>query len=235
MLILAFNTTDEHGGAAIYRDTECLAVAANETSASYSITLFQIVEGLLRQTQLSLRDIELFAVAHGPGSFTGIRIGVAAAQAWGTAFSRSVRGISVLEAMVEEARPDTRLAIPILDARRGEFFLSLFERADSTSALLRRGEALLAKPDAALRLLQQTAGTIHPAHALTCVARQHDVATQALSNDWPQFRWRMVPGPLLDRIARCALLACRQGRLQSPAELDAYYIRRTDAEMKWRE
>ena len=235
MLILAFNTTDEHGGAAIYRDTECLAVAANETSASYSITLFQIVEGLLRQTQLSLRDIELFAVAHGPGSFTGIRIGVAAAQAWGTAFSRAVRGISVLEAMVEEARPDTRLAIPILDARRGEFFLSLFERADSTGAFLRRGEALLAKPDAAMRLLQQTAGTIQPAHALTCVARQHDVATQALSNDWPQFRWRIVPGPLLDGIARCALLACRQGRLQSPAELDAYYIRRTDAEMKWRE
>jgi len=86
-----------------------------------------------------------------------------------------------------------------------------------------------------MRLLQQTAGTIQPAHTLTCVARQHDVATQALSNDWPQFRWRMVPGPLLDGIARCALLACRQGRLQSPAELDAYYIRRTDAEMKWRE
>jgi tRNA threonylcarbamoyladenosine biosynthesis protein TsaB len=232
MLILAFNTTDEHGGTAIYRDTERLAVAANNNPASYSITLFQMVDALLRQTQISLRDIELFAVAHGPGSFTGIRIGVAAAQAWGTAFSRPVRGTSVLEAMVEEARPDTRLALTILDARRGEFFLSLFERVHSTGPLLQRGEALLAKPDAAARLAQQAAGT---AHALTCVARQHDVAAQALGSNWPQFRWRSVPGPLVDGIARCALRAYQQGMLQSPAELDAFYIRRTDAEMKWRE
>jgi len=216
MLILAFNTTDEHGGAAIYRDTECLAVAANETSASYSITLFHMVDGLLRQTHLSLREIELFAVAHGPGSFTGIRIGVAAAQAWGTAFSRAVRGISVFEAMVEEARPDTLFALPILDARRGELFISL-------------------RSEAVMRLLQQTAGIIQPAHALTCVAREHDVRAQVLSNDWPQLRWRIVSGPLVDGIARCALRAGRQGMLQSPAELDAYYIRRTDAEMKWRE
>src|SRR5215831_13263731 len=146
MLMLAFNTTDEHGGAAIYRDTKCLAVAANTSSASYSITLFQMVDALLHQTQLSLRDIELFAVAHGPGSFTGIRVGVAAAQAWGTAFSRPVRGVSVLEAMVEEAQPETRLAVAILDARRREFFVSLFERADSTGIFSQRGEALLMKP-----------------------------------------------------------------------------------------
>jgi tRNA threonylcarbamoyladenosine biosynthesis protein TsaB len=232
MLILAFNTTDEHGGAAIYRNAERLAVAANESSVSYSITLFQMVDTLLRQAQLRLRDIELFAVAHGPGSFTGIRIGVAAAQAWGTAFSRPVRGISVFEAMVEEARPDTRLALPVLDARRGEFFLSLFERADSTGAFLRRGEAFLAKPDAAARLLTQAGGATYE---LTCVAREHDLAAQALGSQWPQFRWRSVAGPLIDGIARCALRAFRQGMLQSPAELDAYYIRRTDAEMKWRE
>ena len=235
MLMLAFNTTDEHGGSAIYRDMKCLAVAANKSSASYSITLFQMVDALLHQTQLSLHDIELFAVAHGPGSFTGIRIGVAAAQAWGTAFSRPVRGISVLEAMVEEAQPDTRLALPILDARRGEFFLSLFERADSSSHLSPRGEGLLLKPDAAARFLQQAAGTTNPSQTLTCIARQHDVAARTLCADWPQFRWRSIPGPLVHGIARRALRAVQQGMLQSPAELDACYIRRTDAEMKWRE
>jgi len=235
MLILAFNTTDEHGGAAVYRDTECLAVAANESSASYSITLFQMVDALLRQTQLSLQDIELFAVAHGPGSFTGIRIGVAAAQAWGTAFSRPVRGISVLEAMVEEVRPDTRLAVSLLDARRGEFFLTLFERADSPGPLLPSGEPLLARPDAVSHLLHQAACATQPAHALTGVVRQHDVAAQALARNWPQFSWRDVSGPLLDGIARCALRAYHQGMSQTPAELDACYIRRTDAEMKWKE
>jgi tRNA threonylcarbamoyladenosine biosynthesis protein TsaB len=235
MLILAFNTADEHGGAAIYCDTKCLAAAPNASSSSYSITLFQMADVLLRQTQLGLHDIDLFAVAHGPGSFTGIRIGVAAAQAWGTAFSRPVCGISVLEAMVEEARPDTRLALSILDARRGEFFLTLFERADSAGASLRRVEALLARPDAAAHLLEQAADTVQPAHALTCVVRQHDVAAQALARSWPQFGWRGIPGPLVEGIARCALRRYQQGMVQSPAELDAYYIRRTDAEMKWRD
>jgi tRNA threonylcarbamoyladenosine biosynthesis protein TsaB len=235
MLILAFNTTDEHGGAAIYRDANCLAVVANESSASYSITLFQMVDALLGQTQLSFRDIELFAVAHGPGSFTGIRVGVAAAKAWGTAFSRQVCGISVLEAMVEEARPDTRLALCLLDARRGEFFVSLFERADSTGIFLPRGEALLMKPNAAVRFLQQAAGTRAAPQALACIARQHDMAAQALAGEWPQFHWRRVQGSLVDGIARCALRVYRQGVRQSPAELNACYIRRTDAEMKWRE
>jgi len=238
VLILAFNTTDEHGGAAIYRGTESLAAAANEGSASYSISLFQMVEDLLRRACLSFRNIELFAVAHGPGSFTGIRVGVAAAQAWGTAFSRPVRGVSVLEAMVEEAQPDTRLAVAILDARRGEFFVSLFERADSTGIFSQRGEALLMKPDAAAGLLSRACGTAETTNAsqtLTCIVRQHDVAAQALGGNWSQFRWRSIPGPLVHGIARCALRAQQQGLLQSPAELDALYVRRTDAEMQWQE
>ncbi len=235
MLTLAFNTTDEHGGAALYRGAECLAAAANESSASYSISLFQMVEDLLRRACLSLRDIELFAVANGPGSFTGIRVGVAAAQAWGTAFSRPLRGVSVLEAMVEEAQPATRLAVSILDARRGEFFVSLFELAGSTGIFSPRGEAHLMRPDAAERFLQQTAGTTDAAQMLTCVVRQHDVAAQALAGNWPQFRWRVVPGPLVHGIARCALRAQQQGMLQLPADLDAFYVRRTDAEMKWQE
>jgi tRNA threonylcarbamoyladenosine biosynthesis protein TsaB len=238
VLILAFNTTDEHGGAAIYRGTESLAATANESAASYSISLFQMVEDVLRRARLSLRDIDLFAVAHGPGSFTGIRVGVAAAQAWGTAFSRPVCGVSVLEAMVEEAQPDTRLAVPILDARRGEFFVSLFEREDSTGVFASRGETLLMQADDAARFLSRVcgiAGTTDAAPTPTCIARQHDVAAQALAGDWPPFLWRTVPGPLVHGIACRTLRAQEQGRLQSPAELDALYVRRTDAEMKWRD
>src|SRR2546429_3523592 len=133
MLVLAFDTTSEHGGAAIYRDLERLACARNLGSANYSVTLFQMVEGLLAQLNLGLRDIELFAVATGPGCFTGIRVGLAAAQGWAQACGRPVRGVSVLEAMVEEARPEAVWAAPVLDARRGEFFVGLFRRDGESS------------------------------------------------------------------------------------------------------
>src|SRR5208282_3239433 len=106
MLILAFDTTSEKGGVGIFRDAECLVSVPNEGPANrYSVTLFEMVEQALAQARLELREIELFAAANGPGSFTGIRVGLAAARAWGKAFDRKVRGVSVLEALINKACP----------------------------------------------------------------------------------------------------------------------------------
>ncbi len=69
---------------------------------------------------------------------------------------------------------------------------------------------------------------------ITLVAREHDRAAQALRASLPEnFEWRIVKGTLVAAIARLALEAARRGELQSPAELDACYIRRSDAEMHW--
>ncbi len=124
MLVLAFDTTSERGGAAIYRDSEPLAAVLNEEKPNYSVTLFQMVERLLERTRLSLQDMELFAVANGPGSFTGIRVGLAAAQAWSKATGRPARGVSVLEALVTEARAHG-LAEVLALTRKPTFFLKL--------------------------------------------------------------------------------------------------------------
>jgi tRNA threonylcarbamoyladenosine biosynthesis protein TsaB len=132
MLILAFDTTSDEGGAGIFRDTECLASIPNQGQANqYSITLFELVERALAQAHLELRKIDLYAAANGPGSFTGIRVGLAAALAWGKAFGRPVRGVSVLEAMANQVPLTSDWAFPILDARRGEFFLGSFRRKPS--------------------------------------------------------------------------------------------------------
>jgi len=160
MLILAFDTTSEKGGVGIYRDTDCLALVANEGPANrYSITLFEMVERALGLAHVELPEIELFAAANGPGSFTGIRVGLAAARAWGKAFDHKVRGVSVLEALVNKAcqrvsqeslpspggegarrrragegflpPPGPDWYFPIVDARRGEFFVGGFRRKPS--------------------------------------------------------------------------------------------------------
>lgn len=250
MLVLAFDTTSEHGGVAIYRDLHCLASAANEGPANaYSVTLFQMIDRVLAQARAGqvapprdLADIEFFAVANGPGSFTGIRVGLAAAQAWARAFDRPVRGISVLEAMVEEARPETDWAVPILDARRGEVFLSLFRRrsraaAGDTGAFEAHGEGHVLKPNELGKFLLEQL----PADAtLACLAREQDREAQALARDLAKSlplqacEGKSVPGFLVGAMARLALAAQREGRLQYPAELDAYYIRRSDAELNWR-
>ncbi len=239
MLILALDTTSEKGGAAVYRDHQCLALVPNEGRANqYSITLFQLTERALAEAGVNLGEIELFAVANGPGSFTGIRVGVAATQAWAKAFRRPVRGVSVLEALVEEARPTSDWAVPILDARRREFFLCLFRqrheagRETGPDFVAQDDGWVLNRPALAAFLGERLVGRA----PVTCLTREHDHEVGSLREALPQsFRWQQIAGPVLGAIARRAWQAARAGRLESPEQLDAYYIRRPDAELNWRE
>ncbi|HEV2494651.1 MAG TPA: tRNA (adenosine(37)-N6)-threonylcarbamoyltransferase complex dimerization subunit type 1 TsaB [Terriglobia bacterium] len=257
MLILAFDTTSEHGGVSLHRDFECLASAESHGEANYSVTLFQMVAGLLSGTKLALHDVDLIAVATGPGSFTGIRVGLAAAQGWGQAIERPVCGVSVLEAMAELARPGADWAVPILDARRGEFYLSFVRRQNAERA--RAGEAgggdalqgaeqadrppdgvpqpgLLLNRESVRTLLERFANGRSAGEMVCCVAREWDSAARGLRVALqPEFNWQIVEGSLTGAIARLALIAHREGRAQTPSQLDALYLRRSDAEMHWEE
>ncbi|HLI34395.1 MAG TPA: tRNA (adenosine(37)-N6)-threonylcarbamoyltransferase complex dimerization subunit type 1 TsaB [Terriglobia bacterium] len=245
MLILAFDTTSEWGGAGIFRDKECLGSAAHNGPANYSVSLFQEVERLLKESGRNLEQIDLFAAAKGPGSFTGIRVGLAAAQGWANAFGKPLRSVSVFEAMVEQAQPETDHAVPLLDARRGEFYAGIFRsnlRSVSSDggkpqeALGARfhfaGEGLVAKPEHLASLLQ---AQIPEGSSVTCVVRETDEAARELERQFPPaFRWKYVKSLLVPDIARLALRAHQEGYPISPDELSPAYIRRPDAELNWK-
>ena len=240
MLTLAFDTTSEKGGAGIFRDSECLALVPNDGPANrYSITLFEMVAQALAQAHLELREIDLYAVANGPGSFTGIRVGLAAARAWGKAFDRRVRGVSVLEALVNKACLKTDWAFPILDARRGEFFLGGFHRKPSELPGATRQDyepadgGWVLRPESLRAFLDErlTSGA-----SATCLVRAHDQAAVDLRASLPtSLNWQKVEGALVDSIADIALKDEQSGRPSPDANLDAYYIRRPDAEINWKD
>lgn len=242
MLVLAFDTTSEYGGAGIFRDAKCLASLANEGPANtYSVSLFEMVGRLFDGARdsgrkLGLRDIELFAVANGPGSFTGIRVGLAAAQAWAKAFERPARGVSVLEAMVDEGAPETDWAVPILDARRGEFYFGLYRRVQQAGAsrFVVEGEGRrVLKPDALAAFL---ADKLPSGATVTCLVRAGDrLALELAKTFLKSTPYRQISGTLVAGIARLALRAHGEGKPPSAAELDACYIRRSDAELNWKE
>lgn len=244
MRVLAIDTTSEHGGAAVYDGSTRLALVQNEEPASrYAVTLFELVPRALAQARMDYPDIELYAVSNGPGSFTGIRVGLAAAQGWGKAFGRTVKGVNLLEAMVEQARPETDWAVPVLDARRGEFFAGVYQRLAATAGDHHGFEALgpgqLVNPgrlDATLEALNRGGqcrtfggGTI------AFLTRTHDLKARSLRESLTQDVCSIeLPGTLLDAIASVALRASERGETSSPDDLDACYIRRSDAEMNWR-
>jgi tRNA A37 threonylcarbamoyladenosine modification protein TsaB len=164
-----------------------------------------MTEQALAQARFELRQIELFA-ANGPGSFTGICEGLTAARAWGKAFGGKSRGVSLLEALVNKARPSSAWVYTILDARRGEFFLGTFRRTPSEKA------------------------------SATCLVRAHDQAAADLRASLPtSLQWQPVEGTLVESIAEIAWKEELANCPSSAANLDAYYIRRPDTEVNWKD
>ena len=244
MRLLAIDTTSEYGGAAVYDQRDCLASALNSEPASrYAVTLFELADRALAQAGIGFPEIDLYAVSNGPGSFTGIRVGLAAAQGWARAFRRPAQGVNLLEAMVEHAHPEADWAVPVLDARRGEFYAGFYRRtaeaASPRSAFESAGPGQLVRPERFPAMLEALSrggqcrtfmgGTI------AFITRTHDLKARSLREGLPQdLLWMEVPGHLLEAIAGVAVRAHEQGGKPSPDDLDACYIRRSDAEMNWR-
>lgn len=235
MLTLAFDTTSPWGGAAIFRDEECLAGIRHEGPGDYSVSLFQAVEKLMKETGLALREMDLFATANGPGSFTGIRVGLAAAQGWSAVFNKPARGIRILDAMVEAANAPEDYAAPILDARRDEFYAGWYSNAvfgGETVGQQNSGAVVMA----AERLSKHLRDLLPPGKQIVCIARREDARCRELETLFPpEFRWHWIDGCLVPAIARLALRAQRAEIPVSPEELSAFYLRRSDAELHWKE
>jgi tRNA threonylcarbamoyladenosine biosynthesis protein TsaB len=114
MLILAFDTATDVATSALVSDGEVLG-----ERASRAVTLLEDVDALLRQAGARTRDVEALAVGIGPGSFTGVRMGLATARGLALALGIPVAGVSTLDALAAGAPG----AIPVVDARRREVFV----------------------------------------------------------------------------------------------------------------
>ena len=240
MLILALDTTGEEGGVGIFRDAGCLALAPNRGKANqYSITLFELVGQALAEAQLQLRDIDLYAAANGPGSFTGIRVGLAAAMAWARAFERPVIGVSVLEAMLYKAQPASQWTFPVMDAGRGEFYVASFRRSPSEShheaqaSFESVDQGWLFKPDSLRAFIAERVAENAVA---SCIVRANDRSAIDFQASLPaSITPHRVEGILVETIAAIASKQAQSTHAPKSAKLDAYYLRRPDAEMNWKE
>ena len=126
MLILAFETSAKAASAALLEDGKLLGESYQNTGLTHSQTLMVMAENLLHQCGKTVNDVNAVAVAAGPGSFTGVRIGVAAAK--GFAWGREIPcyGVSTLEAMALSFGGYQGYVCPCMDARRSQVYNALF-------------------------------------------------------------------------------------------------------------
>ena len=144
MLILAFETSAKAASAALLDGNKLLAESYQNTGMTHSQTLMVMAEDMLKQCGKSASDVDAVAVAEGPGSFTGVRIGVAAAK--GFAWGREIPcyGVSTLEAMAESLGIYDGYVCPVMDARRSQVYNALFE--------VNRGKIVRIREDRAISL-----------------------------------------------------------------------------------
>jgi len=127
MRVLALETSAKACSAAVTDDGLVLASAFQCTGLTHSRTLMPMVESMLKNADLTAADCDAIAVANGPGSFTGIRIGVSAAKGLAFALNKPTVGISTLEAMAWNVRLVDGLIVCAMDARRQQIYNALFQ------------------------------------------------------------------------------------------------------------
>lgn len=127
MKILAMDSSASPASVAIVEDCKILARFFINTGLTHSQTLLPMVESVLSATELTVGDIDLVAVANGPGSFTGVRIGVATAKGLCFANGTSCVGVSTLEAMAQNFVSDDCVVFALMDARRMQVYNAVFQ------------------------------------------------------------------------------------------------------------
>ena len=220
MLILAFESSAKAASAALVRDGRLLAQSTQISALTHSRTLLPMAEDLLKNCELSIGDVDAFAVAQGPGSFTGIRIGVSTVKGLAWAADKPCVGVSTLEALAWHGLAAGGLVCPVMDARRSQVYNALFE--------IREGRPVRLCPDRPIaleQLAEELAALSSPALLLGDGA--------ALTADFLQKRglpFRLAPDNLLWQDGWGVAMAAQDKPLVSGAELLPVYLRLSQAE-----
>lgn len=127
MLILAFESSAKPASAALVKDGQLLSQYMQCSALTHSRTLLPMAEDMLKNAELRLSDVDLIAVAYGPGSFTGIRIGVSTVKGLAWAAEKPCVGVSTLEAMAWHGLAAGGYICPVMDARRSQVYNALFK------------------------------------------------------------------------------------------------------------
>ena len=142
MLILAFETSAKAASVALLDDKKLLGESYQNTGLTHSQTLMVMAEDLLKQCGKTVSDVTAVAVAEGPGSFTGVRIGVAAVKGFAWGGELPCYGVSTLEAMAESLGIYQGYVCPCMDARRSQVYNALFYVNQGTITRIREDRAI---------------------------------------------------------------------------------------------
>ena len=224
MLILAFETSAKAASVALMDENRLLGEAYQNTGLTHSQTLMVMAEDLLRTCGKKPEQVEAVAVAAGPGSFTGVRIGVAAAKGFAWGGEIPCYGVSTLEAMARNLDVYQGYVLPVMDARRSQVYTALFHAE--------KGKLTQVLPDRAISLQQLQEDVNNLKQPIFLVGDGSILCYNAIRESVPQL---ILPGEhrMHQRAAGVALAAqqaIREGKTGDGGTLTPNYLRLSQAE-----
>lgn len=238
-VLLSVETATPGGSLAISSGSGILASSHGNSQLSHSNTILRDIDRLLSMANLRINDVGLFAVTIGPGSFTGLRIGIATVKGLAATLNRRCIGIPTLHAIAHAAGPSSA-TLALLPAGRGEVFAQLLEVSEN-EIIIELDSAAHIPP----RSLFDRYGSIENlccagpgAHAycetLRALAKQR--GTEIVDSNRKDKGWRLAPVTpnLAIHVAALAWAKAERADEQTPNALTALYVRPSDAEINLR-
>jgi tRNA threonylcarbamoyladenosine biosynthesis protein TsaB len=213
--ILAIDTTSDFGSLALLESGVTVHEMPLHSTDGFGHMLFPNVDSLLKQHGWPLDSVDAFAAASGPGSFTGVRVGLAAVKGLADSMNKPVVAVSNLRAIAAYGSYPLRAAL--IDARRGEVYGGLYDE-----------NALLVGEEAVMPFAEWLA--MLPPGPIEFLSQRPDLFATLVNGPHTE-----VPRELAAAIGRIAASELAQGRGQDALAVDANYVRRTDAELCWKE
>lgn len=210
-MILSLDTTGEHGSIALLSHGETLDETPLHAPDGFSHVLFGYVEEILRRNGVRLAEVECFAAASGPGSFTGVRVGLACIKGLAEAMGKPAVGVSNLQAIASFGTAALRAVA--MDARRGEAYCAVY---DASGGLVRR--ETVAKFSAWVETL--------PVGDIEILSPDLELAGVVVTK---------TPRAIAGAVGKLAMARMAAGHIGDTAALDANYVRRSDAELFWKD
>ncbi|MBR2927090.1 MAG: tRNA (adenosine(37)-N6)-threonylcarbamoyltransferase complex dimerization subunit type 1 TsaB [Clostridia bacterium] len=221
MKILALDSTAIAASVALCEDEALLGEFTIQNGNTHSETLLPLAESALKFFSLTAEDVDLFAVSVGPGSFTGVRIGVATAK--GLAFGRGKPcvGVSTLEALAENLTVAEGLICPVMNARRSQVYTALFRSEN--------GKMTRLMPDSAMAITELDALLSQYDEPVYLVGDGYDITASLLKHPIHNTPHRLRPQSAYS-VAQVAKRLYEQGYATTDALLAPIYLRPSQAE-----
>lgn len=225
MKVLALDTSNQVMGVAVVDQDVVLGEIITNMKKNHSVRLMPAVESLLQEVYVDVKELDRIAVAYGPGSYTGVRIGVTVAKTLAWSLGIPIVGVSSLEVLAQNGRRFDGLVSPLFDARRGQVYTGLYARQGDHFENV--------KTDRMILLVDWLNGLKQQPKPILFLGQDLDKHSETIKETLGNQAVFAAAGEQNPRPGELALIASRRDPAQSVHTFVPEYLQLAEAESKW--